>query len=103
MEAPLKVYISGPMTGYPDWNFPAFHQKAKELKEMGLDPVNPAENFGGQTDLPRELYMKTDIGQLVECDRIVFLEGWQTSRGAVLEANVAIECGINPLEDIYYG
>ena len=96
---PIKVYISGPMTGYPDWNFPALHQRADELKEAGYDPINPAENFDGQTDLPREVYMKEDIGQLIGCDCITFLPGWQSSRGAALEALVAIECGIKPLED----
>jgi|TARA_B100000676_G_scaffold301477_1_gene348713 hypothetical protein len=102
MDSKLKVYISGPMTGCPDWNFPAFHKKAAELREAGLEPVNPAENFDGQTDLPRELYMKTDIGQLLLCDRITFLPGWQGSRGAAIEALVAIECGIKPLEDDCY-
>ena len=43
--------------------------------------------------------MKEDIGQLIGCDCITFLPGWQSSRGAALEALVAIECGIKPLED----
>ena len=86
----------------PDNIFKESYKKAAELREAGLEPVNPAENFDGQTDLPRELYMKTDIGQLLMCDRITFLPGWQGSRGAAIEALVAIECGIKPLEDDCY-
>ena len=37
-----KVYISGPMTGLPDFNHPSFDYKAERLIEMGFMPVNPA-------------------------------------------------------------
>jgi len=55
------IYISGPMTGLPDHNFPAFYEAAEHLKRLGWNPVNPAENFGGRQDLSRELYLRTDV------------------------------------------
>lgn len=40
---PARVYISGPMSGLPDLNFPAFNAAAQQLRELGLDAVNPAD------------------------------------------------------------
>ena len=39
----MRVYISGPMSGLPELNFPAFHAAAASLRAKGLDVVNPAE------------------------------------------------------------
>lgn len=38
-----RIYISGPMTGLPDFNFPAFHDAAARLRERGHEVANPAE------------------------------------------------------------
>jgi hypothetical protein len=38
-----KIYLSGPMTGLPDLNFPAFHAEAARLRALGYDVINPAE------------------------------------------------------------
>ena len=37
------IYVSGPMSGLPDLNFPAFHAAAAELRALGHTVVNPAE------------------------------------------------------------
>ena len=42
IKLPL-VYLSGPMTGLPDLNFPAFHAAADKLRSQGVQVVNPAE------------------------------------------------------------
>ena len=89
------VYISGPMTGLPDHNFPAFFEAAEHLKRLGWNPVNPAENFGGRRDLDREIYLRTDVRLLSDCDAIAMLEGWQQSRGARLEYLIAQELGLD--------
>jgi len=92
--ATLSVYISGAMTGLPDCNYPAFHAKATELRAKGYVVRNPAENFDGDTTLPRYMYLKEDIKNLLSSDRIVFLAGFEKSAGALLEALVARECNI---------
>ena len=56
MSKPKRIYIAGPMTGHAEHNFPAFHAAAKRLHEAGWEVVNPADNFGGRTDLPRSSY-----------------------------------------------
>ena len=60
--------------------------------------MNPAENFGGRTDLPRELYMRADVMLLAICDAIALLPGWQNSRGARVEYLLAREMGLDVLD-----
>ncbi|KQP39236.1 DUF4406 domain-containing protein [Pseudorhodoferax sp. Leaf274] len=83
-----RIYIAGPMTGHPELNFPAFHAEAARLRGLGFDVVNPAEintdpNAGWQT------CMRDDIAQLVRCDGVATLPGWQRSRGASIEVGLA--------------
>ena len=93
-----RIYIAGPMTGMPEHNFPAFHAAAERLRDAGWDVVNPAENFGGQTDLPRETYLRTDVALMLGCEAIAMLPGWEDSRGAALEYLLAQELGMELLD-----
>lgn len=89
----MIVYIAGPMTGLPDLNFPAFHAAAARLRAEGFDVVNPAEI---DIPLPSDWLaaMRADIAQLVTCDAIALLPGWQRSRGATLEHHIATALGL---------
>lgn len=84
------IYISGPMSGYPDFNYPAFHAAEENLRDGWL-VRNPARNFEGRQDLPRPQYMAEDIRQLLNMDAIFMLEGWQNSPGARMEYMIAKE------------
>jgi nucleoside 2-deoxyribosyltransferase len=97
MSKSRRIYIAGPMTGLPVFNFPAFHDAAARLRKAGWDVVNPAENFDGRTDLSREYYLRTDVRLLTECDAIAMLRGWEESRGARLEHLLARELGLKLL------
>ena len=88
-----RVYISGPMTGYPGCNFAAFNDAAKRLADAGWQVLNPADNFGGRMDLPREAYLRLDLAMLAQSDAVAMLPGWERSRGAKLEYTVARELG----------
>ena len=99
MSKPKRIYIAGPMTGLPDHNFPAFHAAAERLRQAGWETVNPAENFDGRTDLPRETYLRADIELLATCDAVAMLPGWEDSRGAKLEYLLAWELNM-PVIDV---
>lgn len=88
------IYIAGPMTGLPEFNYPAFHAKAAELRAQGYEVRNPAENDGESTDKPWAFYMRLALRSLLECDEIHLLPGWSTSRGANIERFVAWSIGM---------
>lgn len=93
----MRVYISGPMTGLPDLNFPAFHAAAAALRAQGwLDVVNPAEINAAHPG-QWETCMKADIKALCDCDALVMLPGWERSTGAHLEVHIAHRLGLQIL------
>jgi len=93
-----RIYISGPMTGYKDLNFGAFHETADFLRDRGDDPVNPAEINPDPTAKWLDCIIE-DIKQLGTCDGIYMIQGWSASRGAQIERMVAQQLG---LEIEYY-
>lgn len=87
-----RIYVCGPMTGLPDFNYPAFAAETTRLRALGYDVVSPAEiNPTGGT---WQECMKKDIAQLMSCDLLVWLPGWSSSRGAMIETNLARELEI---------
>jgi hypothetical protein len=89
----MKLYLAGPMTGYLDLNFPAFHAEAARLRALGFEIVNPAElNEGNDGDWLA--CMRVDIAHAVYCDGIALLPGWEQSRGALIEHNLIRDLGL---------
>lgn len=86
-----RIYISGPMSGVPESNFPAFFAAEAYWASLGWQPVNPAHNFGGRVDLSRQIYMRADYVNLMDCNAIALLPGWQGSKGSLSELNMANE------------
>lgn len=99
-----RIYISGPMSGLPNHNFPAFHAAAEMVRAQGIEAVNPAE-INADTDLSWEECLRADIKALCDCDTIAMLPGWENSKGAHLEVHVAHRLGIRVvrIEDIAEG
>lgn len=95
----MIVYISGPMTGLPEYNYPAFNAAADLLRNGGFTVCNPAEFFGGLGDRTREEYMRESVRCLVACDAVVTLPNWEQSDGAVLEIEIAKQIGL-PVTDL---
>lgn len=87
------VYISGPMTGIADLNFPAFNSAAELLRGQGRVVVNPAE-YGVIEGAQWADYLRADLAQLLQCEAIYLLPGWSKSRGAKLEHHVATALGL---------
>lgn len=83
------LYLSGPMSGLPNYNFPAFADHAFRLRRAGFVVLNPAENWGGSTDIPRAQCMRLDIQQVLLSDGVALIDGWRESPGARCEIDVA--------------
>ena len=98
----MRIYIAGPMSNLPDLNFPAFHAEAAKLRAAGHDVVNPAE-INPDHSMSWHECMRRDIAQLVTCDAIRLLPGWDRSKGAQLEEHIAARLGLtifNPLMEV---
>lgn len=90
----MAIYISGPMTGYPDHNFPAFESAANRLRLIGHDVVSPHE-LDPSTNKQWADYLRADLLAMLErCDAVATLHGWEKSRGATLEVHVATALGM---------
>jgi hypothetical protein len=76
------------MTDLPELNFPAFHREAARLRAAGLEVVNPAE-INPDASLPWRDCMRADIKALCDCDTLALLPGWERSKGAHIELNLA--------------
>lgn len=120
-----KMYLSGPMSNIPQFNIPAIMKAAEALRARGYDIQLPAD-----LDKPKsiEIAMQSPDGALTEgktaegrtwgeyladdvilvadkVDGLIFIDGWERSRGARLEAYVGLLCGksmwfYNSAEDV---
>lgn len=86
------VYVAGPMSGIEDLNFNAFNLEAYRLSLLGYEVVNPAE-INPDKSTPWRKCMQNDVAALVLCDAISLLPGWENSRGATLEHDIATRMG----------
>lgn len=101
-----KIYICGPMSNYPNFNFPAFDATRDMLKAQHPDwvVISPSDmdrlfdGFNGIGNIPNGLTHKTamhrDLPVVIDCDAIFLLHGWSRSKGAKAEVATAIACGL---------
>lgn len=90
----VTVYIAGPMTGYPAFNYPAFETARSQLEDLGYTVLCPTDTEkGNTTGSVREWdwYMRHALRMVLDADGIALLPGWQASKGATLERHVARE------------
>jgi hypothetical protein len=80
-----RIYISGAIAHHDiAERMRAFLRAAEYIKAQGGTPVNADW---------RE-HMRADIHVLTDCDGILMLRGWEQSKGAKLEFDVATSCGL---------
>ncbi|HQT62764.1 DUF4406 domain-containing protein [Acidiphilium sp.] len=116
----MKIYVAGPMTGFPFFNYPAFHDAAAQLREQGHHVFNPAER-----DIERHDGVDISAGNAVGClaqaaaqhgfsrrealtddlmwicreaEAIALLPGWERSSGARAEHATALALGLEVIE-----
>lgn len=100
----MKVYVSGPMTSYQDFNRSAFRKAEARLRDMGHDPVIPVDS-GVPANEPWAAHLRADIRMLMDCHAIAMLPGWEGSKGARLEVGIAralgfVEVGLYPVPTV---
>ncbi|MFD1213357.1 DUF4406 domain-containing protein [Arthrobacter sp. GCM10027362] len=93
MTTRTRLCIVGPMTGLPEYNYPAFHAAASRLRVAGYSVTNPADNR-----LPEGAkwveYMDRAIPQIFEAEGLALLPGYRSSNGARIEVAIARHRGI---------
>ena len=110
----MKIYLAGPMRGYENFNFPAFHRAAGQLRNSGHEVFSPAEKdeeqFGKEPFMGKASLQETkasnagfalrkalliDLDYICTCaDAICLMGGWELSKGAVAESAVANALGL---------
>lgn len=110
----LRVFLSGPMSGYEDWNREAFAEAAAWC--MGHGAIEVFDPAGGAPKGPdchsHEHWMRKTLHELTRYwdvqdrsrdnepyyDVLLLLDGWWRSDGANAERMVARACGIEVIE-----
>lgn len=91
----MKLYLAGPMRGLPEYNYPAFHVAAKQLRDQGFKVYNPAElTFDWDEDGSRQAMCAELSWICIHADAIVLLPGWEKSLGATAEIATARALGL---------
>lgn len=104
----MKIYLSGPMSGIKDHNYPKFLEVARSLRKQNHQIESPTENNlpsctcksdtvlqcnKHSPDLFWQYMMRLAISQQLECSAWAGLEGWSRSRGSRREFDIAVDIG----------
>jgi hypothetical protein len=108
MGEAMNIYLAGPMRGIKDFNFPAFHEAAGELRCAGHEVFSAAAyeeaqfgvgfNKSETGDLKDIAHLKWDFRKAffkdceyisLTADAVVVLPGWEKSKGATAEVAIA--------------
>ena len=84
-----KLYLAGPVTGMVDDNRHAFSRWAAYLRHLGWHVVVPVELPEPLPNATWHDWMRICLPHVLECDVVAMLDGWEDSRGARLEYDVA--------------
>jgi len=88
----MRLYLSGKITGNENYKEDFAAGRAK-LEAADYDVCDPTA-FGFPEDVQWEYAMTYVIREMLECDGVALLPGWEDSRGARIEARLARELGM---------
>lgn len=108
-----KGYIMGPIAGKPDGNRAAFLKAANLILNRGEIAVNPHDippwehpgrecpsvyGYPSGEGHDGGCHFRADIAEMVTCNFIYRLKGWNRSKGAMIEYGIATKLGLE-IED----
>lgn len=82
------IYISGKITGAPNQNKHKFAAAEEHLQKFANVVLNP-HTLPANHDRTWASYMKVCIMSLCRADKVVVLDDWKNSRGAIREVFIA--------------
>ena len=88
----MTAYISGPVTGMPNRNEEQFEALARKLEAIGFQTMVPTRIV--PPSIEWEAAMRICLSAMTKSDIVVVLPGWQDSKGASIEHDVAKQLGI---------
>lgn len=93
-----KLYVAGPMSGYPESNYPLFNRVSELLRQAGFEIVNPAEFGNGKHYID---FLREDLRLMLDCHGVAVLDKWWESTGARNEVQVAgvLKMPVHPWAD----
>ena len=98
-----KVYLAGKITGNDAYKEEFMQWESFVFASLDCVIENPINHpkYTGPSDNEKmwRHYMKESIRVLIDCDAVVFLPGWEDSKGATIEHQIALWLGL----EIYYG
>ncbi len=103
LTPPGLLYVSGPMTGFPDFNRPAFNEARDYLQAKGFSVIIPGddETYSISERLVWKVeekqlnaYMFRDFLHILTANAVAVLPGWTESTGSRAEVLVAQRIGI---------
>lgn len=89
-----KIYIAGAITDNPNY-IEQFKAAEEQLKAAGYAVINPVKNEG----FTYREYINMGLCELMHCDAIYLLSGYEASAGACLEYRYADTVGLEIIKE----